>query len=367
MTGAGSITSDGLYTPPADLSEGASAVLVGTSALDLNVTAKIYAKLLLPSGAPIAVRIDTGSPIPTTDLSGNVWAADPGIEGATQTGVTSSVPGDYPHWVTSNPVGAVYESLAGGPNDLHLTVAMPNGNYLVHTLFGVAYNGCWPACGSRWTDNNRFSTYTFNPQVLETQGQVQNHLYNFGALANYQYATPVDAFVPARVLNNILEIGIYSLAPDSGPNYAPTAGGKINILNGIEILPDPAAPHWVIDTQQQTSIASGADLQLFVVDYYTGSNVATWSVLKGAALISNSGLLSLPQGSKTGDTVIVKAASVSNSNVFATATLCIDSCLNTGARRRADPLHSITSRVTSLGRLVVNWLKQIRKRLIQIV
>jgi hypothetical protein len=282
QSGAGAVTAAGLYTPPANttgIGTTSAAVVQGTSAADPNVSTNLYLTILPAGASPTgSIRIDTGSTANTIDGNSNVWLPDSGIDGALE-----SFPSDYPNWKTTDPLRPIYQSAAiAYGNELHYTFALPNGNYRVHLLFGALQIGCTAPCGT-WPGSS-LDTHSYNPQMLETQGIFQNHYFDWGLKAGYSYATPVDTYIPAKVTNNILELGVYALAPDAGPVLAPVNGNKLNSLNGVEILPDASSPHWTVDTQQQTSISSGQTLRAFyVTDWYTGVNDPTWSIVSGPA------------------------------------------------------------------------------------
>jgi hypothetical protein len=320
VSGVGSVTAGGLYTPPASTSSNSSTtpvVLKGTSAADSNVSVTLYLNVLPPGTSPVgSIRIDSGAIASTTDGNGNVWLPDIGPEG-TSVNVTS----DYPNWTTSSPFRMIYQSAAiAYTNDLRYTLAVPNGNYKVHLLFGLPYNGCSNPCGY-YADYFGQDTHTYNPQVLETQGIIRSHYFDFGAPSGYAFASPVDVYLPAKVTNNILNIGVGDLALDVGPNYTPAHSNKYNIVNGVEILPDTSAPHWTIDTQQQTTIAAGQTLlPFYVIDWYTGVNDPVWTIVSGPPGASITGsTLSLASGTYlNGQPITVKA---SDGTYSATATI----------------------------------------------
>ena len=311
QSGTGSVTAGGVYTPPATTTNSATtaaAVLNGTSAADPNITAKLFLTIL-PAGAnPVgSVRIDSGANANVADGNGNTWLADPGAEGT-----FSQILADYPNWSTTNSARVVYQSAAFTyANDLRYTFAVPNGNYRVHLLFGVPYNGCPSPCG-RYASYAGQDIHSYNPQMIETQGVLQSHYFDFGAASGYAFATPADLYVPAKVTNNLLQLGVLATAPDLGPNYAPP-GNKYNIINGVEVLPDASAPHWTIDTQQQTTISAGQTLRPFyVTDWYTGRNDPTWSVKSQApgcpsATFTGSALTLASGACSNGQPVVVQA------------------------------------------------------------
>ena len=325
QSGVGSITTGGVYTPPATTGGAgttANAVLKGTSAADPNVAAYVYVTVMPAGAAPSgSIRIDTGSSTNTTDGNGNIWLAETGLDGAVETA------SDYPNWTSTDPLRQVYQTQqVTYYNDFHYIFGVPNGNYRVHLLFGAL--GCSNQCGTFLNIYN--DIHTFNPQALETQGVIQYHYFDWGLAAAYEYATPVDTYIPAKVTNNLLEVGLYPLAPDSGLSLAPANGPKLDTLNGVEILPDASAPHWTIDIGQQKTIAPGQTLRPFyVTDWYTGVNDPTWTIVQGPPGASmNGSTLSLASGTYfNGQPIVVKA---SDGTYSATATI-----YTTGSARTA--------------------------------
>jgi hypothetical protein len=323
VSGVGSITSGGVYTPPANTSGGNTAVLKVTAAADANAVNYVYVTVVPISSNPAgAIRIDTGSTIGVTDLNGNVWAPDAGME----TGASNTLSGDYPSWSASNPEHAVYESCVYTyGHDIVYNLVVPNGNYKVRFMLGQPWNGVQSPHGSFP------ESLTSSPSLFEAQGIVKAHFYDWNWAANFQIATATDVYIPATVTNNTLVVAERSITPDTAITVASglaplykgafpylvnnlIGGSKSSDLNGLEIIPDSSIPHWAIDTQQMTSLQPGQSVQLYVVDWYTGdSDVTTpaWSLQTTApgVTISSGGLLTLASGSYlNGQPIVVQAA-----------------------------------------------------------
>jgi len=340
VSGVGSITSAGVYTPPADISGGNTAVLKVTAAADSNAFNNVYVTVL-PTGAnPTgAIRIDTGSATGVTDVNGNVWSPESGLE----TGISVSLPSDYPTWSSTNPEHAVYEStLYTYGHDISYNLIVPNGNYKIRYMFGQPWNGSRPPVGSFP------QTLTSAPYLLETQGVIKAHYFDWNYADNYQIATPVDAYIPARVTNNVLTIAERCITPDTAVTLASGIAplyhaaypyllthlnfdAKSSYLNGLEIIPDSTAAHWAIDTQQVKVITPGQAIQLYVVDWYTGDadvTTPTWSIktpFPGVSLTSG-GLLTLAAGTYlNAQPIVVIATGAAHS---ASATLYISGGTN---------------------------------------
>jgi hypothetical protein len=307
-SGPGSVTTGGVYTPPSSVTSPTGAVLLGTSAADTSVATSVYVTVI-PQGTNPAgsIRIDTGG-FGLTDGTGNVWMPDMAFEAGDYVQLT----GDYPGWpAQSNPEINVYQSSGHTyGSDLVYNLVLPNGNYKVRLMFGQPYNG------SSASTCSPFNQTWHAPLNLETQGQTQIHNFDFGLLVNYACATPTDEYIPATVTNNNLEVALRAVASDT-QNIQPDP-----LLNGLEIIPDSAAPNLAIDTQQQTSVQAGNTLQLYAVGWYM-SNSVTWSV-SGPGTINSSGLYTAPATAPSpAQTLTITATSTVNSSITTTATLTI--------------------------------------------
>lgn len=308
VSGVGSVTPGGVYTPPATVSSASSAVLEATSAADPNAAVYEYITVI-PIGsspAPGTIRINSGGP-QSTDKNGNVWLADQGYEA----GDYNQVNGDYPSWpAQSNPEIGVYESASNTyGSDVVYRFVVPNGNYKVRFMFGQLYEGGYSASGCT------FGKTLHAPMLLEAQGIVQLHNYDFGASINYACAVPVDAYIPAQVTDNNLVAALRIIVPDGQQNISAPE------INGFEIIPDSTTPYLAIDTQGKSIVPVGTTLQLYVQNWYM-SNAVTWSVT-GPGTISSTGLYTAPSSVSSPQTVTVTATSTTNSSITATATLTV--------------------------------------------
>ena len=311
VSGVGSITTNGLYTPPASVSVPTAAV-VSDAGNDPSESSTVYITVL-PKGANPSgsIRIDVGATGSVVDKSGNTWLADQ----AFQIGTLKQIGGDYPNWpAQSNPEINIYQSSSHTyGDDMLYNFVVPNGNYKVRLLFGQPYNGCAQPCGT-------FNPTWHAPLFLEANGQIAAHNYDFGKPINYAYATPVDAFIPAQVTNGTLYVALRVNVPDSQAAYLVIPSPS---LNGIEIMPDSTAPYIAIDTQQTSSVAAGSTLQLYSIGWYMSSAV-TWSVVSGPGTIDQTGLYTAPDNAgTTAQTVTIKATSTANPAISATTMLTI--------------------------------------------
>ena len=314
QSGVGAVSSSGVYTPPSTLTGGlpATAVLLGTSAANPNAVVQLSVNVLPASATDGALRIDTGSQNATTDASLKTWLADIGIDGA-----TTSFPSDWPNWTKAIPRKRSYINRPRFPMETISDIRLSSPTDLTRSIFLFGQNSdsfCNITCTSWLTiPNTPWDEYNFGPYALETQGQIQAHNFSYGALANYMFQVPVDAFIPAVASNNLLQIYVRGMSNDVAPYLTPQLSDqeKFTVLNGVEIIPDSTTPYWAIDTQNQTSINAGQSLaRFYVVDWYTGRNDPIWSIVTGpaGASIDATGVLSLNANAQTnGEPIIVMA------------------------------------------------------------
>jgi hypothetical protein len=315
LSGAGSISSNGIYTPPASVAGPTSAVLQATSAADPTAASRVYVTVIPFSAPSGSINIDVGNPAGSTDGNGNVWLPDLGFE----TGAYNQRPTDYPNWksLANNPEKMIYQSVGTSFGfDMVYSFILPNGNYKVRLMFGQVYASC----------NDATKCITYSPTAsphwplhIEANGQIAMHNFDFGLATNYQYAIPIDEYVPAAVIDNklyiALRINLEEL--DANANLQPKP-----LLNGLQIIPDNAAPYLTIDSQQQTSISAGNTLQLYSVGWYM-SNDVVWSVA-GPGSIDQNGLFKAPTpAASTPLTSVITVTSKTDSSKSASVTLTL--------------------------------------------
>jgi hypothetical protein len=307
VSGVGSVTPDGVYAPPPSVTSPSSAVLQATSAADPNAVAYQYISVI-PTGsdpAPGTIRINSGG-TKTTDKNGNVWLADQGFEAGDYTQIN----GDYPGWpAQSNPEIGIFQSAANTyGSDVVYRFIVPNGNYKVRFMFGQLYDGAYTPSGCT------FGVKLHAPMMVEAQGLIGAHNYDFGKTINYACATPVDLYVPAQVTDNHLTAALRLIAPDG------QQGTSAPEINGFEIIPDTTAPFIAIDTQQKTTVNAGSTLQLYAIGWYM-SNAVTWSI-SGPGTITQTGLYTAPTTAPASpQTLTVTATSTANPSITATVKL----------------------------------------------
>ena len=316
LSGPGSVTpSTGAYTPPQSVSAPSEALLRVSLDNDPSLSEYVYVTVLPGGINPTgSIRIDTGNPSGSVDGYGNRWLADQALE----TGGYRQVTGDYPAWpLATNPEIKIFQSSGSTyGNDMVYSLALPNGKYKVRLLFGEPYNGCGSCVGGV------FDPHLHAPLLLEANGQIGAHNFDFGRSIGYAYATPVDTYIPALVTGNTLQVAVRANLPDLA---AAAQKPKLTtpILNGLEIIPDSSIPHITIDTQSQTSVAAGSTLQLYAIGWYL-NNTVVWSVLSGPGSIDQSGLYHAPDNAPSApQTVVIRAGSTLRNSAIGFTTLTI--------------------------------------------
>lgn len=132
---AGTISPTGLYTSPASVPADAPLIVKATSTDDPTKSATVDLTLLK---SIVPIRINCGSTTPFTDAKGQVWAADYGFSGDTQTysdgqaQILNTTPDMWPLYQSSR-----YRYTN---EDFSYQFAVPNGHYRV-TLKWAEYRG----------------------------------------------------------------------------------------------------------------------------------------------------------------------------------------------------------------------------------
>jgi hypothetical protein len=316
VSGVGSVTAGGIYTPPTSVSAPTSAILQLTPNSSPTLT-EIVNVTVLPAGTNPAgsIRIDVGSTTSTTSAGGTkLWLADVGFEG----GIDKQV-GDYPKWQNQNdPDINIYQSFHyTDGSDLTYSLGVPNGNYKVRLMFGAPYNGL--KCTAPCTYNVLQYGTTWGPYNLVANGKVAAHNYDFGLATSHTVGSPIDTYIPAWVTNNQLTISVKGYRPDSMSGYPEI----LPVLEGIEILPDTSMPYLTIDAQQQTSVAAGTSLQLYAVGWYMDNSVE-WNMVLGDGTVDQNGVYTAPAiAPSSSETVVIQATSKVTGRVSATVSLTI--------------------------------------------
>lgn len=307
-SGPGTLTSAGVYTPPATIAGESTAVFTATAAADSTASVKVYATII-PSGSnPTGtIRIDVGNSSTYTDSTGNVWQPD---------AIASEMAGysvqndNYPSNVWGNITDvALYQTYryTWGDDMFYGPFVVPNGDYKITLLFGMG------ECSGVYTGNTFDNGLVHGLLALETQGSIQLRIDPMAAV-NDTCRVPYNVNIPAQVTNNLLTFAVRA----TGGQNAHSAP----FLNAFSISPDSSTPTIAIDNQQVTTVNAGGTVQFYITSWYM-SNSVTWSV-SGGGTISQTGLYTAPATAPSSDTTItITATSTANSSVVATTTLTL--------------------------------------------
>jgi hypothetical protein len=202
----GTLSSSGLYTPPATSASEQTTTITATSAANSGAVATIPVTIF-PSGT---IRIVNGKTTNYTDTNGNVWLAGGTCCGGDDGGYPSgnTYGGSWP----SVPNITLYEVpwySSGG--DLRFDIYVPNGNYQVLGKFVAA----------------RVNGPGLEVEGLETQGNLVYSNLDFYALAGY--LQPIDFTLPATITNGQLSFVVRNMGSGyPGPD-----------ISAIQIAPVP--------------------------------------------------------------------------------------------------------------------------------
>jgi hypothetical protein len=192
-SGPGTITTTGVYTPPASVQQAARVSFVVSAVADPSATA-ILTGTVVPQGA---IRIDTGSSRPYFDKKGNLWLADTlGLD----TAVYSVQNDNYPRNAWGNLDNAkLYETYiyTWGDDIAYPPFLLANGTYQVTFLFGRGL------CDGAYNPNE---SPVRGPVVLEANASIAN--FDLRAATNNTCRVPATATLNAEVTNNRLFLAI---------------------------------------------------------------------------------------------------------------------------------------------------------------
>ena len=182
----GSLTVDGVYTPPEVIASPTLTTVTATSYADPKVSAQM-AVTIFPAGT---IRIALGRLKDYSDPSGNIWSASTGYD---QGQIFDN------GWIgkTSPSIG-LYMVQLFAPGDMRFDFSVPNGSYQVTGKF-ASTNATAPG------------QFTF---AIETQGHVMHENLDLFAAAGGEYR-PVDFEAPAAVTDNKLSYVLRHVSGES--------------------------------------------------------------------------------------------------------------------------------------------------------
>lgn len=281
----GSITPDGVFTPPAAVSGPRVGLIQVSSVQDPQAFANIRITIL-PAGV---LRIAMGSARPFTDSHGNVWLAGTGYNG----GWDYDNGGTWTPSVGMNPTDIpLYKQMHYADDDLTFRYHVPNGTYRLTGMFGEAEVGP----GQK----------IFH---LETQGNVIYRNVDVSGLTGGD-RRPYSLDMPATVTDGTLTFVIRHVR------------GHVNI-SSLVIQPDPGTPRLEVTPKTSGSIAPTQTQQFYAIGWFITTPVK-WEVNPAYGRISANGLYSAPFDAPSQDTpVTITATSTVNPSLKASTRLTV--------------------------------------------
>ena len=369
--GADTLTASGLYTtcPQFDGTAVKTGVIKITSKANPNAFALVDV-IVIPTDSNGNIRLDVGGR-GGCDANGSAAACPPG-QGHTwvadccllQPGATSK-PTDYPAWDARGRFGAsaaphsvvsehfIYESHTyGQPDDLTLTLVVPNGTYMIRAMTGQPYNGV----RNPQTATPPRGWHSFNVYQIGDKVQMWNAC--LPCETNNQFGQPVDFMIPAKVTDNVLRFAQRGLNHNRYTGYGPwnniqKANGTG--LSGIAILKDNTPPGWQMGSYVPLDFVQGDQfhiglsdgvhtkqnaigalypglLQLYVRDVFTGKDDPVWKLVSGPGSVTSEGLYVAPATAPPANTcAVVQAQSKSQPSLTVQQKICIDPSFQTPA------------------------------------
>lgn len=292
VTGTGTVTSDGMYTPAAAVSTVTYDYLVGTSVMDPHAQVHVLVRTI-PKNSDGSIRIDAGSDECTfKDEGGFIWVSD--VCMGVRTGIFSknvqrdwsSSTREYHVWSTATEAG-----YGDGDLDYGEFVVPANSHWRVEWMSnqdrGVPFGG-----PQRYVHGECvYNTFDWaGPTPVGANGSIGGFV-NFGLLAGpdkaWRTATPYRYTMPATVgSDGLLDVRMYSYSSSFtsgvGCHHVPN-------VNGVLMVPDDATkPHWAVDASEHTTLKPGESQQLYLIDWFTGEGSSvTYSGAKPPISVSS--------------------------------------------------------------------------------
>jgi hypothetical protein len=211
----GTLTSSGLYTPPAAVTTTSVTTVTAVSAANPGVSASMQLSVF-PQGA---IRIAEGWQTPYTDSQGNVWQPRLANGGG---GDNSSYGQAAVAGTVTGPDSKLYQRFVGAYNDLAFEFLVPNGIYLVTEKY---------AENSGTVAGQRIMS-------LEAQGVIQYPNVDIAALAGDD--TPKDFTFNVTVTNNDLQL-VNRYISGAGPMLSALQIVPVSGINANPaVLPPPS-------------------------------------------------------------------------------------------------------------------------------
>lgn len=278
---AGTLTSTGMYTAPANLSTQQEIMITARSHADPLVATTI-AITLLPAGI---IRIDNGTPKAYTDTKGNIWSASC----CTPFAAVYSYAG-FP-W-PKTPDIKLYEDDNVAGNDILFKIFMKPGNYRITAKIAEPSN---TSPGVRIID-------------LDSQGQLIYRDLDLFSVAGVR--NPEDFDLPAVV------------GPDGKFEFwVRHVVGEQTLLGALQIAPDSGEPRVQVSPSKGGTLTLSQRKQFYAARWYSKAPVQ-WSISPQIGSITADGLYTAPANPLPQDTAVtVTATSAQNPQLSSSSTV----------------------------------------------
>jgi hypothetical protein len=186
----GTLSSSGLYTPPANVGSATVTTVTATSAADPTVAATLQLTVF-PSGS-ISLMFNHSPAF--TDSHGNLWSSNTGDDGCPGQTYTD------PNVTSYSGDNIVYRGACMAGNDMRVDISVPNGTYNIRALFSE-FEPAVTGAGQRLEN-------------IEVQGSTLVSNYDIYAISGGM-SKPVDLNVQATVANGSLSFVVRHIKGDT--------------------------------------------------------------------------------------------------------------------------------------------------------
>lgn len=219
VSGPGSLSSSGFYTPPASLSTPKPFVITATAAADKRASADIRGSVV-PEGP---IRIDIANPSPYKDSHGNVWMADTlGVYSGSYNNDNQTYPpakwGKLTDWFLY-----AWNKYTWGDDIVYGPFVVPNGDYQVQFLFARG------DCTGKFDPARKLGAGLLVGGTLGLEANGAITPFDVGRAVNDDCLAPATGTIATTVTNHLLTVAVRATGSD-GAHQAP-------FLNALAILP----------------------------------------------------------------------------------------------------------------------------------
>ncbi len=283
-TALGTLSSTGVYTPPATVPELQTFAITAGAGADENAQASI-AVTILPAGT---VRIDSGSSSAYTDAKGGLWSRNC----CTPSAKTYFFGRDG--WPQAPDI-KLYEDVAADWNDIPYTIYTKPGTYRITAKIAEA----------------SVTSPGLRTVSLESQGQLIYRDIDLFALAGFR--KPVDFDLPATV------------GPDGKLEFCVRhVKGEVAYIGALQIAPDPGQSRLQLLPAAADPLTPLETRQFHAVSWFLPAGELKWFVAPPLGSIDKDGLYTAPSTPVKEDTpVTVTVRSAAHPNLSADSRVVI--------------------------------------------